>query len=161
MSQPVLVGVDQNPLPPTQLLARLQEIDERLGVRWSPHNESWAVTERWVQGDKRWVLFQSGQIGEPVDHVCWIPKDADPNSVGDHMARILGEMDNTNKATGTRGALIERLNDLRNANDQQMAKAREALADPIMDEAAYQAKKILSKNHRGDIAREEGIIPGA
>lgn len=49
------------PIPPTDLLARIKQYDDRLGLFYN--NMGWAITETWRLSDPRWAMVQSGDLG--------------------------------------------------------------------------------------------------
>lgn len=98
--------------------SRLREIDPLLDIRWVPlammdaEGNKWdgryALTSQWPQADKRWELFQKGEIGEPFDILGWfVEPDAegnihngtrlpvDPLELMDKVLDFLGRGDNS------------------------------------------------------------------
>lgn len=62
----MLITPRGEPVPPQEAVRRLQEIDERLSVKWVPSavGAYWAIVETWPRGDARWERVQSGEITE-------------------------------------------------------------------------------------------------
>lgn len=50
---------DGRPQPPTELVAKLKQFDDRIGLFYT--NCSWAITERWRESDPRWERVQQGE----------------------------------------------------------------------------------------------------
>lgn len=70
----------------------LKSMDELLDIKWFPYavfNQKYndfegryALVCKWPQGDKRWSLYQSGEIEDPYDMFGWFCEDIhDANSV--------------------------------------------------------------------------------
>lgn len=62
----VVVGLGGAVVPPPSVVAALQQISPRLGLRWmtGAHVPYWALTQRWAEGDPRWQQVQAGRIAE-------------------------------------------------------------------------------------------------
>lgn len=62
----MLITPRGEPVPPQEAVRRLQQIDERLSVKWVPSAAGayWAIIETWPRGDERWSRVQSGEITE-------------------------------------------------------------------------------------------------
>lgn len=79
------------PLPPTDVVARLKRVDDRLGLEFMSYPlrdgpnynyiEYWAITCAWTDEDKRRHLVQINQLpeGSERDVVCMLPIDCSVN----------------------------------------------------------------------------------
>lgn len=75
------------PLPPSDIVARLKQVDERLGLEYVAYptrdysnvnlDEHWAITCTWAADDKRRHLVQIGQLpeGSERDVIAFLPID--------------------------------------------------------------------------------------
>lgn len=62
----LLVGADQTPQPPADLVRRLAALDSRLFVKyWAA---SWRVFRHWPLDDPRWLLVQRKELSEAQAH---------------------------------------------------------------------------------------------
>lgn len=52
--------LEGRPQPPSDLLAKLKQYDDRIGLLYT--NCSWAITERWRDTDPRWERVQQGEM---------------------------------------------------------------------------------------------------
>src|SRR5581483_7017023 len=93
--------------------AELKQLDSLLGIQWFEavkYNERqnvyegrYALTCRWPQSDKRWELYQRGEIGEPFDILGWFTDDmfdgnsaaVDPEMIWNKTLELLASADNT------------------------------------------------------------------
>lgn len=57
-------GLDGNPLPPTELVAKLKSYDPRIGLFYT--KASWAITETWLDTDARREWIQDGSMPESM-----------------------------------------------------------------------------------------------
>jgi hypothetical protein len=98
----------------------LKSMDELLDIKWYPYavfNQKYndyegryALVCKWPQGDKRWSMFQSGEIEDPVDMFGWFCDDitdADsmpvaPDSIERKVLELLGNCDDNRIPHGKR-----------------------------------------------------------
>ena len=75
----MLVSERGIPLPPQDIVQRLQEIDPDLGMKFLP-GPQWAITLRWSQEDPRRVLVRKGDVAIDQAHDVWavLPADCSP-----------------------------------------------------------------------------------
>lgn len=60
----------------------LVSLDPLLDIIYLPWAERYSLICNWPQGDPRWALFQSGEIGAHYDSLGWLCKDmGDANSL--------------------------------------------------------------------------------
>lgn len=60
----LLVSRDNVPIPPQQVVRRLEQLSPRLKIEWcaGAHRPYWGLKVRWPQGDPRWERVQTGEI---------------------------------------------------------------------------------------------------
>lgn len=69
-----LVNARGEPTAPDDIVRRLRQIDERLGIRWVSASVilgipgHWAITLRWREGDPRYAMIQRGDMRPGSDH---------------------------------------------------------------------------------------------
>lgn len=66
----LLVNATGHPEPPTDLVRRLRQIDDRLSLRFYPLGENggqWALIERWTENDRRRQMIQRGEMSPESD----------------------------------------------------------------------------------------------
>lgn len=118
----------------------LKSMDELLDIKWYPtavFNERYrdfegryALICKWPQSDKRWSLFQSGEIEDPVDMFGWfcedihdadsIPVDAD--SIERKVLELLGKCDSNRIPHSVRmKQMIDKNADLRRRRKAEMS----------------------------------------
>jgi hypothetical protein len=89
----------------------LKSMDELLDIKWFPYavfnpkyndfEGRYGLICKWPQGDKRWSLFQSGEINEPFDMFGWFCTDihdadsmpVSPDSIESKVLDLLGKCD--------------------------------------------------------------------
>lgn len=146
--------------------AQLKNIDELLDVKWFPYavyNEKhrtfegrYALTCKWPQGDKRWQLYESGEITEPFDMFGWFCEDIhDANSmpvsvdsIEQKIVELLGKCDATRIPHATRLRQIVEKN----------AKVRKQKRQPILDQAEDVARTLWGIAGKHDAATVERIM---
>lgn len=130
----------------------LKSIDSLLDVKWYHHaiwNERekamegrYALVCRWPYGDKRWELYQSGQIEDPVDMLGWFCEDihdatsipVDVDSIERKVVELLGKCD------GERMSHTKRMRQIVEKN----AKVRQQHRAPITDSAQEMAESLFN-----------------
>lgn len=78
-----IISVDGNPVPPSEMVARVKQIHPRLGIRFmdmSYHGEGqkyWAVTMDWDNNDKRMRQVAEGKMSpdSAFDILGYLPLD--------------------------------------------------------------------------------------
>lgn len=112
---PTVVSRQARPEPQPEaeekVRAQLKSIDELLDVRWFPY-AIWSEKNRtfegryglvctWPQNDKRWELYQNGEIEDPVDMLGWFCEDihdatsmpVSVDSIEQKIVELLGKCD--------------------------------------------------------------------
>lgn len=143
----------EGPIPPSRLVKRLKEISDRLEMTWHPVMKNWMVTETWHPNDKRWKLHREGVIGAPMDTVCFLPTDADPETVGDFIIEQVHKCD-LSKHVGRR-KLINRIREMQEHNRRTSEKNRLAAMEPVV--AAFKDAKGYILRHPGRLAKEQNV----
>ena len=93
--QSVLVNRFEEPIPPSDIVRRLKQIDPHLGLRY--YNDSrqegyhWAVTWDWPANDRRREWIQQGQTppDRAFDILTFLPSDCDPNDAYGFVVRSM------------------------------------------------------------------------
>lgn len=75
----LLVTAAGEPIPPADIVARLNRIGESCGgefvMHWRPHMKAWAVMAKWKPTDRRWAMIRAQEIGDyPWDTVAHFPE---------------------------------------------------------------------------------------
>lgn len=95
----MILGANHRPLPPSEIVTRLQQVDPRLGLRWAEGcfwsekqqrmMDSWAITERWPLDDRRHRMVQDGLLpaDECADVICYLPADCGVDEAFGYFAR--------------------------------------------------------------------------
>lgn len=129
---------------------QLKSIDTLLDVRWFPHaifNDSqksfegrYALVCQWPQGDKRWELYQNGEIEDPVDMLGWFCTDihdatsmpVSVDSIEQKIVELLGKCDGTRIPHATRmREILERNAKLRKAKQSEFTDKAEDIAGTL------------------------------
>lgn len=144
----------------TEELARaiLKDIDPLLDIRWfdTPVRSSggtegrYAILCRWPQADRRWELYQRGEIGDCHDIIGWCVEPdehgsihdgnrlpLDPMAMMDRICEFLGKMDNT------RHSWRDRMRSAMEANAKLRKSHIDMITEETMDEVDYHMKRIL------------------
>lgn len=90
----LIVNAAGQPAPPTEIVRRLQQIDDRLSLRFYPlgaNGGQWALIERWVADDRRRQMIQRGEMAEDADFdlVGLIPLDITADDALGYIERSL------------------------------------------------------------------------
>lgn len=146
--------------------AQLKAIDELLDVKWFPYaifNEKqnsfegrYGLVCKWPQGDKRWELFQNGEIEDPVDMLGWFCEDihnaesmpVSVDSIEQKVVELLGKCDATRIPHSTRLRQIVEKN----------AKVRRDKRSAIGDQAEDVARTLWQAVGRHDATKIERIM---
>ena len=117
----------------------LKSMDELLDIKWFPYaifNQQfndyegrYALVCKWPQGDKRWSLYQSGEIEDPYDMFGWfcldihdantVPVDAD--SIENKVLELLHNCDEQRMPHTRRMAqMVDKNADLRRRRKAEM-----------------------------------------
>jgi len=133
----------------------LKSMDELLDIKWFPYavfNQKYndyegryALICKWPQGDKRWSLYQSGEIEDPCDMFGWFCDDihdadtmpVSPDSIERKVLELLGKCDSNRIPHSTR-----------------MKQAMEKNA------ALRKSRKTEMADQAGEIARDLHYISG-
>lgn len=85
----MLVDEQDRPVPPSEIVRRLKQIDPRLGLTFDstvdPATDrlrpTWALTMDWLPDDPRKRYVQDGSISlaDARDILCWLPFDCSPD----------------------------------------------------------------------------------
>lgn len=83
----MILGADHRPQPPSEIVARLRQVDPGLGLTFCPGAfwqerlgrmvDSWAITEAWRMDDPRYRRVQAGEIDGDhcFDILTFLPAD--------------------------------------------------------------------------------------
>lgn len=65
----IIVSGEGTPLPPSDILRRLKQVDDRLDMVFMPSREGghWAIVERWGPNDQRRAMIQRGDMDADAD----------------------------------------------------------------------------------------------
>ena len=85
----MLVGLDGNPLPPSDVVERLKNVDPALGLRYVHNMKMWAITWRWTLSDPRREMIQRGDMNpdDAFDVFAWLPEDCPPEQAFGYIER--------------------------------------------------------------------------
>lgn len=87
------------PVPPTEIVKRLKQVDDRLGLEYVVFptrdysnlniDEHWAITCAWGPNDKRRHLVMIGQLpeGSERDIICFLPMDCSVHDAFNYFER--------------------------------------------------------------------------
>lgn len=156
MSQPILVGrsnsVQRNIGVEEIVRAELKQMDPLLDIRWVPNavpteidgvtfEGRYALICTWPQADRRWELYNKGEIGEPFDIFGWfVEPDAegnihngtrlpvDPLELLDVVKRFIAKGDNA------RNPWRQRMRKAIEHNERHRAKQDAEIVDETVDE---------------------------
>lgn len=103
---------DRNEITEEKVRKQLKELDALLDVKWIPHvivnprsqqmEGRYALICQWPQIDKRWEMYQKGEISENYDILGWFCEDmqdaesvpVDLDSIERKVVELLGKCDN-------------------------------------------------------------------
>ena len=143
-----------NPTVEARVREQLKLHDELLDIRWIDNvywNEKqrsfegrYALICRWPQADKRWEMYQRGEIGDPYDIFGWFCEDihnadsvpVDPESIERKIIELLNSADNN------RADLKTRMKQAVEKNAAQRRANREQLSQLALDEVEYNYQKL-------------------
>ncbi len=110
----MLITPRGEPVPPQEAVRRLQEIDERLSVKWVPSASGpyWGIIETWKQGDERWERVNSGEItrDQAFDLRAMLPPDCSAEEAVGFVERFFEPVGDAAKQAADKMAKIERHN---------------------------------------------------
>lgn len=124
---------------------QLQSLDSLLDIKWYPHavfNERYGDFEgryalicKWPTSDKRWQLYQNGEIDDPVDMLGWFCTDlheansipVSPDAIENKVIELLGKCD------GERLSHTKRMKQLVGKNAELRRSRRAAIVDQAGD----------------------------
>lgn len=150
----MILGADHKPLPPSDIVERLRQVDPALGLKFCPGCfwdektdrmvDSWAITEAWAMDDPRRKLVWAGELppDECADVVVFLPADCPVDQAYGYLVRKLKR--NTDTGQEHARKLLERVHTF-NANRQ-----REIMA-PVMADA----EELIEAN-AGTLFRDQG-----
>lgn len=145
---------------------QLQALDSLLDIKWMPmavynpkHRDfegRYALICNWPQGDKRWALYQTGEIEEHFDMLGWFCTDmhdpesvpVSPDSIDQKVFDLLYRCDAERLPHLTRMAQTVEKN----------AKLRKSRRDGIMDQVEEVAGSLFDISGRVDEHKLEGIM---
>lgn len=157
---------ERQPEAEEKVRLQLKSIDELLDVRWYPYaiwsdksrsfEGRYALVCQWPNGDKRWELFQSGEIEDPVDMLGWFCEDihdatsmpVSVDSIEQKVIELLGKCDATRIPHGTRMRQIVERN----------AKLRKEKRSEIVDQAEDVARTLWTLAAKHDDTTVERIM---
>lgn len=124
-----LVTAAGDPIPPQSVVQRLKERCPRLSIHWvGGQVKSWALKQRWAQGDPRWEHVQTGRIRreDALDFLQLFPADCSGEDMAAFAERYYGERNMLSKADAAKEA--SRIVDDQIARDQRQMEANVAQA---------------------------------
>jgi hypothetical protein len=139
----------RNPHVEERARAFLKSKDSLLDIRWVPFayfNEkqgkmegAYAITIAWAPIDKRWVLYRSGEIGEPFDILGWYAEDIhnpesgplSPEYAEERVMKLLASADNLK--TPWKKRMLQSMENNKKVREDN----KKILGDMIHDEASY------------------------
>jgi len=157
---------EPQPEAEARVRAQLKGIDELLDVKWFPYaifNEKhksfegrYALVCKWPQGDKRWELYQSGEIEDPVDMFGWFCEDihnaesmpVSVDSIEQKVVELLSKCDATRIPHSTRLKQIVERN----------AKVRRDRRSVVSDKAEDVARTLWNLVGKADTTTVERIM---
>lgn len=85
----MLVTERGDPIPNSETVARLKQIDGDLDLRWHPAFGRWAIMYKWRRSDPRWQLVQQGRVpeAEALDAIAWLPADCSADEAYGYVVR--------------------------------------------------------------------------
>lgn len=122
----MLVTQTGQPIPPQETLQRLQQMDDRLGLKYLDYPEAcWAITIRWLQNDPRREMVQRGLMSPADTHdiLGRMPVDCPAEQAPGYIERAFVRW------SGKKEDVAWLLNKLRTEND----KVRKAQMDEMLE----------------------------
>lgn len=139
----MLVTLHGEPVPPQDVLKRLKQVDDRLGLKFigEPINY-WTVTLRWPEMDPRRAMIQRGEMapGTDYDVIANFPRDCP-------VDEAVGMIQNNFKKHPTNNEIQHFLYKLDKLNRQAQADAMKSTNDL--------AEELLETNAK-TLFRDEG-----
>lgn len=102
-----LVTAAGEPIPPQSVVQRLKERCPRLSIHWvGGQVRSWALKQRWAQGDPRWEMVQTGRIRkeDALDFLQLFPADCQGEDMAAFAEKYYGERNMLSKADAAKEA---------------------------------------------------------
>ncbi len=135
----LLVSERGEPLPPSDVVRRLQGLDPALSLAWHPVMACWSLKWTWPAGDVRWARVQSGEISEAqaFDVFAFLPKDCAADEAMAYLEKHLERADRS---------------ELRRLYEKTMAyneAHKKKLAEQQVVEAVEQTERDLTARKRG------------
>jgi hypothetical protein len=121
-----------------EIIRRMRQIDDRLGLKWCEFGSSgeltpqWAITMDWLPSDPRKELVQRGalSIGASHDIVHWLPLDCDVNAAHNFIERAFVRW------SGSKADIEKLLSRLNKYNEEQTERNMQPeydLADELVE----------------------------
>ncbi len=124
----MILDVRGVPIPPPEIVRRLQQVNPRLGLTWSEGwgGRTWALTMAWAENDPRRARIQAGTLSpdEAYDLLAFLPADC-------NVDQAYGYLVNAFRASSEEGTrkLLDRVHEY---NRNTLAGHQEAaLADAL------------------------------
>lgn len=135
----LLVNDRGYPLPPSDIVRRLEGLDPALSLSWHPVMGCWALRWRWPVGDARWTRVQAQELPEAdaFDVMSYLPRDCSGDEAMAYLEKSLERADRS---------------ELRRLYEKTMTynrKHSEALAEAQVAETVERTVKDLDARKRG------------
>ena len=133
-----IVGTNGIPQPPMEIVRRMQQIDDRLSLKWCEFGPSgelapqWAITMEWLHSDPRKELIQRGAmpIGSSHDIVYWLPLDCSVDTAHNYIERAFVRWSGSKADTEK---LLSRLHKYNEEQEQRNLQPEYDLADELVE----------------------------
>lgn len=148
--------VSVNPEPPAEIVRRLQQVDDRLSLKfgsirqldYSNTNESswWGISLKWAPDDKRRIMIQRGDMPEDGDWdmIAMLPLDCSVEDAYNFFVRGLKSRDQ-----GSISRVVSRVQHWNDDATQENLKPTMELAEELIETNA----KTMFKEQGKDVPR--------
>lgn len=137
----ILVSADGTPVPPQDIVRRLDRVGESVGtefrLHWRPHMKAWAVMAKWKESDRRNGMIRAGEIADyPFDTVAHFPEAANAEEAFHLFVKGLRR--------SSRDDISKTVDHLVEWNDRVAEEAADKAAAPILDDVTSIAGRRLT-----------------
>lgn len=150
----MLIDLAEKPVPPTEMVRRLKQIDPRLGLTFSstvdPATDrlrpTWALTMEWLPDDPRRVMIQDGTIplSYNFDILCWLPFDCSPDEAYGYVVQKFTLMQDKPDVK----RMLERVHTYNQAARTEALRPTMELAEELFETNKHRIRSDAVRKHR-------------
>lgn len=146
----ILVGADQTPQPPAELVRRLSALEPLLFVKY--HAAAWRVFRKWDAADPRWARVQAGEVNPECAHdlLFALPAWLGVDEMAPYLERELRSHDKP---------AVQRLADEMNTWNASGKAADEAVEQSVGEVVETTVKEIEQAAHTPGRRKRHTITP--